>query len=174
LVDVVGERAHTRDIAAGPVQVGNQTDLDRVRAHEKDDRDALRRGFGRKRSRRRDRHDHIHLARDQLGCHRRQPLVAAFSPAIVHRDVPPGNIACLTETLMKGRDILFPLVECGETDEADQWPGWLRTRCQRRERQAPECRDELAPSHPITSLAPSSSGARTCVIRAPYAGTAPS
>jgi hypothetical protein len=119
-------------------------------AHEKDNRNGLRRRFDRERGRRCDRHDHIHIARNQFGGHRRQPFVTTFRPAIFHRDVPPDNVAALAEALMKGRDVSLPLVERGETDKADhRHHRMLLCACRERpggSRAANEC-NELAPLH---------------------------
>ena len=51
------------------------------------------------------RNDHGHLAADQIGRHRRQPIVLTFRPAVFDRDVVALDIAGLVQTF----------AECGST-----------------------------------------------------------
>src|SRR5262249_27492942 len=97
--------------------------------------------------------DHCDLTADQLSRHFRQSIVLTFRPAVLNDHVLPLDIAGVFE----------PLAECARRDSVPIGRGavekpnhrhWLLRACSERPRSpAPEKRDELPPSHSITSSA---------------------
>ena len=80
------------DVAARPVEAGDKASFDRVAADREDDRNRRGRRLGReRRSGAAGRDDHGHLAANQIGRQRRQPIVSALRPAIFDRHVRPST-----------------------------------------------------------------------------------
>ena len=99
------EEAHAGDIAARPVEAGDEANSDRVGADREHDRNRRGGGFrGKRRSVARC-DDHCHLAADQIGRQRWQPIVLILRPAVFDRDVLTFDIAGLLQAL----------TECGHT-----------------------------------------------------------
>src|SRR5262249_48886614 len=144
------------DVAAGPVEAGDEAERDRVAAGAEDDRDGGGRGLGGKRRfRNAGADDNCNAAADQIGCQARQALRFIIRPPIFDL-----YVATFKET-----GFVKPLAECchqrgarlrrSRIEIADHmngrllrggggWPCWRR---------AAEQRDEIAPRHSITSSA---------------------
>ena len=149
------------DVAARPVEAGDEAEFDRIVADPEDDRDCRWSQLWPRAQRAVTPGAAITatLAADQIGHQRRQPVVLAFRPAIFDRDVAGPR---------RSRVSLRPLPECALTfgraasarpavEQADhRHRRLLRARRERPRRcRAAEQRDELAPLHSITSSASS-------------------
>ena len=77
----VGDKDHARDVAARPVEAGNEAVADRIAPAREDDRHCRGRGLGRG-HRNGVAGDHSHLPVKQIGHQRRQPL--RFSRSLRH------------------------------------------------------------------------------------------
>ena len=156
----IGQNVHPGYVAARPVVIHYKARLDRVAAHDEDDWDGGgRRLCSQRRRLATARDEHGHRPSDQLGRHRRQAIVLTVHKTIFHGDVLPFDIAGVAERLEERRHIGhegFPRTGVEEPDHRHdrllracrEWP---RGGC------AAEQRDELAPSHSITSSARTSS-----------------
>ena len=82
-----GEKAHAGDVAARPVEAGDEAAADRVAADREDDRNRCGCGLGRQRRSVPLRDDHGHLPANQFGRQRRQPIELTLRPAVFDRDV---------------------------------------------------------------------------------------
>ena len=94
---------HARDVAARPVQAGDEAKLDRVGAQFEDDRNSRGRRLCRERRRSAGRGNHGHLTMNQIGHHRRQPITLILRPAVFDRDVLALDVAGFAQPLAKGR-----------------------------------------------------------------------
>jgi hypothetical protein len=153
----VDEKSHTRDIAAGTVETGNETEFDWIGADRKYDRHCCGCSFGGHCSRRGERNDCGQGVGDQLGGQCRQPVEATIGRAIFDREVAAFDIAGLLEALSDGADL--SIIELGAEEQADQRDRRLLRTCRDRprDRRAAEQRDECSPFHSITSSARASS-----------------
>src|SRR5215472_15426885 len=95
---------------------------------------------------------------NQIGCHRSEPIILKFGPAILNGDVLRFNIARFAQSLTEGgqrEGVGFGRSGCEIPDHRHR--RLLRARCERpRSRRAAEQRDELAAPHSITSSAATS------------------
>ena len=83
-----GDEGDTRDVAARPVEAGDEAELDRIGAEREDD--GYRRGRRLGRERRPGAaagNNHRYLAANQIGRQRRQPIRFVVGPAVFDRDV---------------------------------------------------------------------------------------
>jgi hypothetical protein len=97
--------ADAGNVAAGPIEAGDETNLDRVCTATKDDRNGRSRGFGRERRRdvsRRD--DDGHPSADQIGRQFRQSSGFVLSPAILDRQAPTLNVTGLAQSYAESRN----------------------------------------------------------------------
>jgi hypothetical protein len=138
------------DVAAGPIEAGDETGLDRIRARGEHDRNGCGRGLRSKRCRRTDwRDDDGDATTDQIRRQFRQLTVFIVRPAVFDRHVLAFDIAGFVQTLAeRGNEGGKRLCRAGD-EEADNRQRWLlRTRPQRpRGRPAAKQSDELAPFH---------------------------
>src|SRR5262249_1010212 len=141
--------------AAGAVQARDETDLHRIRDGSEDDRygcggclccDCRRGGQS---------SDHGHLAVNQFGRKGRQPIVLIFGPTIFDCDVPALSKASRAQASKEGGYRRRPLLSrCTAKDSNHPRRRLLRPRRTRpRDCRAAEQRDEVAPSHSISSSA---------------------
>ena len=115
-----GQQAHARHVAAGPVHASDETDLHGIAADGEDGRDVGRCGLGRERGRLatgRDQHGWIEL--DDLGCQRRKPFIVAFGPAVGNRRVLAFDVAGLGEPLAESGDDAGRILRRPAAQEAD-------------------------------------------------------
>ena len=112
-----GEKAHARDVAARPVEAGDQALLDRVAPAREDDRH--RRGCGLGRERRNGvPDDHGHRPANQIGHQSRQPIGLILRRAEFDRDVLALDEACFLQALAeRGHEVRERrrATCCGET-----------------------------------------------------------
>ena len=78
---------YARDVTARPIETGDKAEPDRIAAHFEDNRNGRGRCLCRERRRGTRREDQVHLALDQIGCQRGEPVVLILSEAIVDRDI---------------------------------------------------------------------------------------
>src|SRR5262249_28775423 len=146
------------DVAAGPVEAGDEAERDRVAAGAEDDRDGGGRGLGGKRRfRNAGADDNCNAAADQIGCQARQALRFIIRPPIFDLYVATFEETCFVKPLaecchQRGARLRRPRIEI-----ADHRNGRLLRACggRPRRRRAAEQRDELAALHSITSSASS-------------------
>src|SRR5262249_44427425 len=145
-----------RDVSARSAETGDKPLLHRIARGHKQDRNRRCCGFCRERWRcpaasGNDTNATAYQVRRQL----RQNIVSSVSPTKFDRDVVPFDIAAFTQTLTKGSEYGRIGLGRSRAQIADhrqrrllrarrQWP---------RRRSAAEQRDEVAPSHSITSSA---------------------
>jgi hypothetical protein len=136
-------------IAARPGETSDQTQLDRVFANAKDDRDRRGRSFGRKRTTSVGRGDHGHATADQIGNERRPAVELALQPMVLDHHVLALNVAGFVEAFAERSDSAHGSLGRQAADEADdRHRRLLRARRERpRGSRAAQQRDELAPSH---------------------------
>src|SRR5215475_14211993 len=149
---------HARDVAAGSVQAGDKSNLDRVGRCGEDDR--KRRGLGlcRERRRRPSRDNQGHLTSNQLRRQGAQSIASPLSPAIFDLDFLALDVSCLFQRLMeRGQTPRVRLRRCAAEKSDHRHPRLLRTCPERPRGCAAEQRDECAPPHSITSSARASS-----------------
>jgi hypothetical protein len=97
--------ADTGKVAAGPIEAGDETNLNRVCAATKDNRNGRSRGFGRERRRdvsRRD--DGGHPPADQIGRQFRQLSGFVLSPAILDRQAPTLDVTGFAQSYAESRN----------------------------------------------------------------------
>ena len=97
---LVEEDAETRNVAAGPGEIGDQAGPDRITDAGEDDRD--RRGSAFRRQCRREAaagHDHVDLAAGEVCGQCGQPIIVSLRPAVFDRDVMALDIAGVAKTL---------------------------------------------------------------------------
>jgi len=137
---------HARDVAARPVKVGDETELDRVAAHFEDDRNGRGRRLCCERRRSSGRGNHGHLTLNQISHHRRQPIASALRPAVFDRHGSPLDISYFLQALTEcGHHGPVPVGRCliEKPDHRLLRPRRHRPSCGR----AADERDELAPPH---------------------------
>ena len=152
------KKTHARDVAARPVEAGDEAVPDRVAPGREDDRH--RRGCGLGRERRNGvPDDHGHRPANQIGHQSRQPIKLIFRRAIFDRDVLALDEACFLQALAERGHEVRRVGERRAAEKSDhRHRRLLRARRERpRGRRAAEKRDELAPPHSITSSARASS-----------------
>src|SRR5262249_47196473 len=95
----------------------------------------------------------------EIGHERRQAIVLAVQPVVLHRHVLALDVAGFVEALAERASNAHGGLGRPTVDKAYHWHRWLlRARCQRPCRRTAEQRDELAPpDHSITSSARTSS-----------------
>src|SRR5262245_6119144 len=154
----------TGDGAARSIQAGDEAKLDRIAARAEDDRNCGAAGFGGERgwsSTGSD--DDGSAATDQIGRQFRQPLGFIVRPSVFDLYVAALGEADLAQAFAECRE--HRCAGLGRTRiEISDHRRWrlLRPRRQRpSSRRAAEQRDELAPSHSITSSASASSDGGT-------------
>src|SRR5262245_9651939 len=157
---VENKRAYTRDVAARPIEAGDEPAPDRVAADEEDDRYAHGRRLGRQRRYlaawcNNDRH----LSTHEIGGERRQSIVLSVSPAIVQGDVSTleeSGIIQASPDHRKERRINGGRTGAEEPNHRHRC--LLRSRTKRpRSRRTAKQRYELTSPHSITSSARASS-----------------
>src|SRR5262249_60515429 len=127
---------------------------DRVLAKAKGDRDCRGRSFGRPRSRIANRRDNGDATADKVGHERRQAIVFAVQPMVLHCYVLALYVARFAEALTKRGCMTCGTIKRSTADKADhQSRRLLRPRRERPRCRAAEKRDELAAFHSITSSA---------------------
>src|SRR5262245_60809369 len=128
---------------------------DRVSANAKGNRDRRGRSFGRKRRRIANRSDNADATADEVGHERRQAVVFAVQPMVLHRHVLALYVAGFGEAFTERACMARGAIERPTADKADhRHRRLLRARRERpRGCRAAKKRDELAPSHSITSSA---------------------
>src|SRR5215510_917269 len=94
----------TGDVAARPVETGDEAELNRVAAGYEDDRDRRSRRLGYNCRGDVMRSDHRHLTAYQIGCEVGQSLDLVLRPAILDHDILALDVAGFTN----------PLPECGQ------------------------------------------------------------
>ena len=92
---------HSRDVAAGPIETGDQARSHWIAGGGEGNRDCRGRGLGR-RPGRCICNDHRHLSTNQLRRHRWQTIILAHRPAIFDRHVLTLDIACFLQATVKG------------------------------------------------------------------------
>ena len=88
-----GCTGHSRDVAAGPGEAGDETRCHRIGCRRHDDRNRLRGLFGGHGGRRLKGDDDIDVQAHQLGGQLGQPIVLSFGPARLHAQVRAFDIA---------------------------------------------------------------------------------
>ena len=91
--------ADARDVAARPVEAGNETKFDRVAADVKTIGIVAVAALAASAAGGADRDDHGHLAANQIGRQRRQPIVLTFRPAVFDRYIAALDIAGFIQAL---------------------------------------------------------------------------
>jgi hypothetical protein len=154
--ELLGEVAHAGQIAARPIETGDQTKFDRVAAHAEHDRNRRCRGFGsqRRANAAAGQSDDIDSAADEIGDQCRQALVAGVAEAVFDRDVVALDVAGLRQTLAERHLALRVGIGRAGVQVADhRHRRLLRARGERPSDRTADERDELATSHSITSSA---------------------
>ena len=94
-----GEHVHPGDVAARPVEAGDQTKCDRVTAAGKDNRNLCGRRLGGNRGSTPRCDDHVHLPTNQISRERRQSIILTLGPAVFDRHVAALDVAHFTQTV---------------------------------------------------------------------------
>src|SRR5262249_43381829 len=145
----------TGDIAARPVETGDEAELNRVAAACEDDRDCRSRRLGCNCRRGVMRSDHRHLTAYQIGCEVGQSVDLVLRPAILDRHILALDVAGFTNALPECGQIARTIDRPRAAQETyHRHRRLLRARRERpRRRGAAEQRDERAALHSITSSA---------------------
>src|SRR5215475_11258046 len=153
------DEGDTGDVAARPVETGDEAELNRVAAGYEDDRDRRSRRLGYNCRGDVMRSDHRHLTAYQIGCEVGQSLDLVLRPAILDHDILALDVAGFTNPLPEGGQITCTIGKRRTAEETDH--RHRRLLRARRERpcncRASEESDEGAPLHSITSSARASS-----------------
>src|SRR5262249_36363031 len=143
--------AYARDIAPWMREAGNEANLDRIRAYDKDDRNCLRRCFGCESRGGGTRDcDDSHFATNQLGCQRRQSVVLTVRPAVFYRYILALDVADFAQALPEREQTVCERDSRSTAEEPDhRHRRLLRTRREwpRGRRAAAKQDDEIAPSY---------------------------
>ena len=142
--------ADTGDVAARPVEAGDETSLDRVAAGAEDDRNCRGRGFGRECRWHAARcGDDGHPAADQIGRQFRQSIVLTLCPAVFDRDVLAFDVAGFAQPFAECRHEVVRSAQANPRRDirSPASPAAARAPQRPRRRGAAEQRDELAPPH---------------------------
>src|SRR5262249_27955315 len=142
-------------VAARPGKAGDQTKLDRVLADPENDRDRRGGGSGRKCSRVAARRgNNGHATMNEISHERRQAIVFALEPMVLHHHVPAVDVAGFDQASAERIGNARGAVSRPTADKADDRQcRLLRPRRERPRRRGAEQRDERAPPHSITSSA---------------------
>src|SRR5262249_22766056 len=148
---------------ARPGEAGDEPKPDRVFVDDKDDGDRRSCRLGRQRWSRASGHrDHRNLSASQIGRQRRQSVDLILGPAVFNHYILTLDNVCRFEALTEYAHTLRHSVRRSGVEEPYHWHRrLLRSRRERPRCRAAEQRDELAPSHSITSSARASSVAGT-------------
>ena len=135
-------------LATSPTATGSPADRE-------DDRNRRGRRLGRQRRCAAGRGNHGHLTANQIGRQCRQSIVLTLRPAIFDRHVAAFDIAGFAQALAEcaPRSGAYSAGRPAIEKPDHRHRRLLRARRQRPRRRAAEPRDELAPSHSITSSA---------------------
>ena len=95
----LGSFGRACDVAARMVKVGDEAELYRVGGRFKDDRTARGRCLCGKRRSSSSRCNHSHLPMNQIGRHRRQPIILAFRPTVLDLHVVTIDITGFAQPL---------------------------------------------------------------------------
>jgi hypothetical protein len=149
------DKRDTGDIAARPVETGDETELNRVTTACEDDRDRRSRRFGYHCRGSVMRSDHRHLTAYQISCEVGQSFLLVLRPAILDRDILALDVSGFTNALPECGQIACTISKRRAAEKADHRHGrLLRPRRDRpRGRRAAEQRDELAADHRMTAFA---------------------
>src|SRR5262245_35446559 len=149
------DKRDTGDIAAGPVETGDEVELNRVAAACEDDRDRRSRRLGYDCRGGVMRSDHRHLTAYQISCEVGQSVVLVLRPSILDDDILALDVAGFTNALTERGQLACTISRRPRAaEEPDhRHRGLLRVRRERPRRCAADQRDELAPPHSITSSA---------------------
>jgi hypothetical protein len=85
----IGKKSYSYEIATGTVEIGNETEIDRVSAHCENDWNGCGCSFGSYCRRRAERNDRGYGIRYQIGGHCRQPVEARIGRAIFDCEIAP-------------------------------------------------------------------------------------
>jgi hypothetical protein len=96
---------HARDIAARPAKAGDETEPDWVAARFEDDRNGRGCRLCRKRRGSAGRGNHGNLTMNQIGRHRRQPIILAFRPTVFDRYVLAIYVTSFAQPFEKGGQV---------------------------------------------------------------------
>src|SRR5262245_17666273 len=144
----------TGDIAARPVETGDEAKLNRVAAACEDDRDCRSRRLGCNCRRGVMRSDHRHLTAYQIGCEVGQSVDLVLRPAILDRHILALDVAGFTKALPECGQIARTIDRPRAAQETyHRHRRLLRARRKRPRRCAADEHDELASFHSITSSA---------------------
>ena len=128
--------APARDVAARPIEAGDEAVPDRVAPGCKDDRHRRGCGLGHQCRRSAEGRDHGHLTMNQFGREHRQSIVLALRPAVFDRDVLTFDEACLLQALAeRGHEVR----RVGGRSAAEK-PDHRHRRLLRAYRDRPRCR----------------------------------
>src|SRR5262249_202821 len=146
---LIAEKIDPRQIAARPIEAGDEAQPDRVFAGAKDDRDRRRCRLGcERRGGTSGRNDYGYLAGNQLGRQLRQPVELTLSPAIFDRHVLALDIAGVLEALAEcAHTVRKRIGRCTAEEPDHRHCRLLRARCERPRRRAAEKGNELATLH---------------------------
>ncbi len=100
-----GEKGHTRDIAAGTIETGHETEINRIGTGRKYNRNDCGCSLGGQRSRRRERNDRGRGVGHQLGSQCRQSVEATIARAILDCDIAAFDVAGVPKTLPNSPDL---------------------------------------------------------------------
>ena len=102
---------YARDVAAGPIQAGNQAGFDRITTDREYNWDAGGRGLGRECRGNRTRAEHGHIPANKISGHHWQSIIPAFRPAIFDSEILAVHIANVAQAL----------AECAESGRRLSW-----------------------------------------------------
>jgi hypothetical protein len=94
---------HARDVAAWPVQTGDEAELDRIGAGFEHDRNGRGRRLRRQCRRGAGSGNYRDVTLNQIGRQRRQPVILALRPAVFDCNVAAIDVTGLTEPFDKSR-----------------------------------------------------------------------
>jgi hypothetical protein len=117
--DLYARLCHTRNVSARSAKAGHETQLDRVAARFKDDRNGhgcclccdRRRSAGRR--------NHGYLAAHQIGHHHRQAVVSIIRPAVFDQNILAIDVASFGKTFVKSCQLSAVILGETSVDEPD-------------------------------------------------------
>jgi hypothetical protein len=137
-----------RRVATRAGEARNKTKLDRIVADTEHDWDRRRGRLGCQRRRSATRHGyHPHLPADQVGCQCWQSVVSAIRRAVINRNIPAFDVACLAKAKPKWGQDMRAVIGRSTIEDADYGHRLLRACRERPRRHAADKRDEIAASH---------------------------
>src|SRR5947209_2017287 len=113
------DKRDTGDIAARPVETGDEAELNRVAAAYEDDRDRRSRRLGYDCRGKVMRSDHRHLTAYQIGCEVGQSVVLVLRPAILDRHILALDVAGFTNALPECGQIACTISKRRPAEETD-------------------------------------------------------